>query len=118
VQISASVLNNGTEPIPLQVKLTGLPKGTILNVEDSNFNPETEVLTKTIHPKDTLSCKLLVSLLPESRSHYRMAEGTFEIYNPEKKTVLARVPIYIINSEIPDPNPIIIPKQKNAGNAH
>lgn len=106
VQISGSFTNDSTQPIPLQIKLTGFPDGTKLDASDS-----------TLAPKEKLSCKLLVSLPSDARDRYRMVEGAVDVYNSDTHTRITSLPVYIINSEIPDAHPIAKPKTTN-GHGH
>ena len=117
MQISGSFVNDSTQAIPLQVKLTGFPKDTKIDTEEPTFDAATGKLTKPLAPKGKFSCKLKLSLPAEARKQYRMLEGTVEVYNPETSTRMTSIPVYIINSEIPDAHPIL-KTEKKSGHSH
>ncbi|WCN38821.1 hypothetical protein [Aneurinibacillus uraniidurans] len=116
VQISGSFNNTGTQPIPLQIRLIGFPEGTRLNASESIFDKTTGQLTQPLAPKTKFSCKLLITLPSHARDHYRMVEAAIDVYRSDTHTKLTSIPVYIVNSEIPDAHPISKPETKDGHN--
>lgn len=97
----AGIVNKGTKPVNLGIRLTGLPDNTELTSTDKSFDSETGEFRKVIDVGGSISVTIELDI-PRSQisSSSQLIFGKLEFIDLDLDSVIMEIPISVINSGV------------------
>jgi hypothetical protein len=96
----AGILNNGKEPVLVQVKAEGFTGDVQINSSDSSFEKQTGKFVKPIKPGEGLNLGIVFDIPYRNINQSLVSRGNIEFTNLQNGKLIAKLPIKVVNSSI------------------
>lgn len=96
----AGIVNNGKEPVLVQVKAEGFTGDVQIDSSDSSFEEQTGKFVKPLQPGQGLNLGIVLDIPRHNINESLVSNGNIEFTDSKSGKLLAKLPVKVINSSV------------------